>query len=106
MPFSTGIFGEYSTPQTLHLRAPLIIYVVNICFTGTMLYALWGYIGSPRNRVAAPSLDHEVVRDARRRAVLITGVFALAIPISFYDAIIARYVPVLLPVILRFMRRR
>lgn len=106
MPFSTGIFGEYSTPQTMHLQAPLIIYVLNICFTGVMLYLLWGYVGNPKNRIADPSLDREVVRGARKRAVLITAVFALAIPVSFYDALIARYVPVLIPVVFRLIRKK
>lgn len=106
MPFSTGIFGEYSTPGTMHLQAPLVIYVLNICFTGIMLYALWGYVGNPEHRVARPALEPAVVKQSRRRAVLITSVFALAIPISFVDATIARFVPVLLPFIVRLTRPR
>jgi uncharacterized membrane protein len=106
MPFSTGIFGEYSTPQTLHLKTPLIIYVLNICFTGVMLYLLWDYAGNPESGIADSSLDPGVVKAAKRRAVFITIVFALVIPVSFIDAIVARYVPVLLPIVLRVTRPR
>jgi uncharacterized membrane protein len=105
MPFSTGIFGEYSTPQTMHLRAPLIIYVLNICFTGIMLFLLWGYVGEPNNGVTDALLKPDVVKAAKRRAVLITVTFALIIPASFVDAYVARYVPILLPVVLRLGRR-
>ena len=106
MPFSTGIFGEYSTPQTLHLKAPLIIYVLNICFTGVMLYLLWDYVGKPENGVAVASLDPEEVRAAKRRAVIISLAFAAVIPASFINALAARYIPVLLPVVLRLTRFR
>jgi len=106
MPFSTGIFGEYSTPQTFHLKAPLIIYVLNICSTGVMLYVLWDYVGTPENGVAHPWLDPDVVKAAKRRAVVISLVFASVIPGSFVNAFFARYIPILLPVILRLARPR
>jgi uncharacterized membrane protein len=106
MPFSTGIFGEYSTPQTLHLKAPLIIYVLNVCFTGVMLYLLWDYVGKPGNEIADSSLNPAVAKAAKLRAVLITIVFASVIPASFVNALAARYVPLLLPVVLRFARPR
>jgi len=106
MPFSTGIFGEYSTPQTLHLKTPLIIYVANICFTGIMLYLLWNHVGNPKNALASRLLAVEVVKAAKLRAVLISLVFALVIPVSFVNAYIARYLPVLLPIVLRIVRGR
>jgi len=106
MPFSTGIFGEYSTPQTFHLKAPLIIYVLNICFTGVMLYLLWDHVGNPKSGVAHAPLDPDVVKAAKRRAVIISLVFASVIPASFVDAFLARYIPILLPVVLRLTRPR
>ena len=104
MPFSTGIFGEYSTPQTLHLKAPLIIYVINICFTGAMLFFLWDYVGKPENRLADSGLQPDMVTGAKRRAMIISLVFMLAVPASYIDAILARYIPVLIPIILRLDR--
>lgn len=106
MPFSTGIFGEYSTPQTLHLKTPLIIYVLNICFTGLMLYLLWDYVGKPGHGVADPSLDPAVVKAAKRRALVISLVFAAIMPAAFVNAWFARYIPILLPITLRLTRGR
>jgi uncharacterized membrane protein len=106
MPFSTGIFGEYSTPRTMYLQAPVVIYALNICFTGVMLFLLWGYVGNAAHRVADESLTPEVVQDARRRAVLITSVFALAVPVAFFDAMVARYVPILLPLVFLVGKRK
>lgn len=106
MPFSTGIFGEYSTPQTLDLKAPFIIYVANICFTGSMLYLLWGYVGKPENGVSNGALDKDVVEAAKRRALVITVWFALVIPVSYLNAFLARYLPILLPIVLRLTRAR
>jgi uncharacterized membrane protein len=105
MPFSTGIFGEYSTPHTMQLKTPLIIYVANVCFTGFMLYQLWRHVGDPRRRLAA-GLDPEVVQSAKRRAVMISAIFAAVIPVAFVNAYAARYVPLLLPIVLRLTRRR
>ncbi len=52
MPFSTGLFGEYSTPRTMHLRTPLIVYVLNISFVGLMNFLIASYIGNPANGVS------------------------------------------------------
>jgi uncharacterized membrane protein len=106
MPFSTGIFGEFSTPRTLHLKTPLVVYVANIAFSGIMLFRLWGYVGNRKNGVGDPDLDPDVVRRARTRAAVIPAVFMLAIPVAFINPYAARYVPLLIPLVVRVVNRR
>jgi len=110
MPFSTGIFGEYSTPSTIHYITPLAIYVLNLCYSGLALFFLWRYVGNPAHKVSDDSLTPEITRAAKTRAVVISAVFALAIPVAFINGYAARYVPLLIPLALRLanrgMRRR
>jgi len=106
MPFSTGIFGEYSTPRTLHYITPLVFYVLNLCFSGVMLFFLWHYVGNPANKVCDDSLTPEITRAAKKRAVIITSVFALSIPVAFINAFAARYVPLLIPIVFRIVYRK
>ncbi|WP_315818873.1 hypothetical protein [Paraflavitalea speifideaquila] len=106
MPFSTGIFGEYSTQQGLYLKTPLIIYVLNICFIGFMLYRLWNYISNPANKLAE-HLPHPVlVRVAKTRALLVPAIFLLSIPVAFIDPpFISRYVFLLVFPIMRIIQK-
>ena len=105
MPFSTGIFGEYSTPSTIHYITPLAFYVLNLCYSGFMLFFLWRYVGDPANKVSDGSLTPEITRAAKIRAVVISSVFALMIPVAFINAWAARYVPLLIPLVLRLVSR-
>jgi uncharacterized membrane protein len=105
MPFSTGIFGEYSTPSTIHYITPLAFYVLNLCYSGLMLFFLWRYVGDPANKVSDGSLTPEITRAAKTRAVVISSVFALMIPVAFINAWAARYVPLLIPLVLRLANR-
>jgi len=105
MPFSTGIFGEYSVPSAIYLKTPLIIYVANVCFSGFMLYLLWRYVGNPDHGVADPSLHPSIVHDAKVRAGLVTIVFALTIGVAFINPWIARYFPIIIPLALRAAKR-
>ena len=105
MPFSTGIFGEYSTPSTIQYITPLAFYVLNLCYSGFMLFLLWRYVGNPAHKVSDDSLTPEITRAAKTRAVVISGVFALAIPVAFINAYAARYVPLLIPLVLRLANR-
>lgn len=106
MPFSTGIFGEYSKPSTIHLITPVALYVLNICYSGVMLFFLWQYVGNPANKVCDDSLTPDVTRAAKARAVVISIVFALTIPVAFINAFTARYVPLLIPIAIRLVNRR
>jgi uncharacterized membrane protein len=105
MPFSTGIFGEYSTPRTIHYITPLTFYVLNLCYSGFTLFLLWRYVGDPANKVQHVSLTPEITNASKTRAVVISIVFALTIPVAFLNPWAARYVPVLIPIVLRLVNR-
>jgi uncharacterized membrane protein len=105
MPFSTGVFGEYSTPSTIHLRLPLILYVLNICFTGGVNLWLWHYIGNPANGVEDGDRPGVEIRLAKARALIVSTGFALAIPVSFLNVYAARYMPLLIPLGIRVVSR-
>lgn len=106
MPFSTGVFGEYSAPSTSHYVTPLVVYVLNICFSGVMLFVLWRYIGDPKNKLCDETLTPEITRAAKQRAIVSSSVFALTIPVAFLNVWVARYVPLLIPVVFRLIGRK
>jgi uncharacterized membrane protein len=105
MPFSTGIFGEYSVPSAIGLKTPLIFYVANICITGFLLYFLWRYVGDQTNGVASPALSGDIVRQAQQRAFFVSLVFALTIVVAFINPYASRYFPLVTPVVLRIVKR-
>lgn len=105
MPFSTGIFGEYSTPSTIQYITPLAFYALNLCYSGFMLFLLWRYVGNPVNKVSDDSLTPEITQAAKTRAVAISAVFALAVPVAFINGYAARYVPLLIPLVLKLVNR-
>ena len=105
MPFSTGLFGEYSTPQTIHMKTPLIVYDANICLTGIMNFSLWSYVARPENKISAGIPSRAFVQFAKTRALVVPLIFLLGIPISFADPYIARYVPLLIPLVMRALRK-
>jgi uncharacterized membrane protein len=104
MPFSTGIYGEYSRPSQIHLVTPYVIYVVNICLTGIANFLLWNYVGNPQNKVADQFPDN-FVRTAKWRAVIVPFVFLLSLPVDFWNPYVARYVPILIPFSMRLLKR-
>ena len=105
MPFSTGLYGEYSTPHGIVLKTPLVVYVANICFTGGMNFLLWRYIGRAENQIAAGIPDRAFVQFAKARALAVPLVFCLSIPTSFFNPYVARYVPLLIPLVMKILRK-
>lgn len=106
MPFSTGIFGEYSRPSTIHLITPLAIYVFNICLTGIANYWLWSYVGNPANKVAESFPDEHFIAQAKRRALIVPSVFLLSLVVAFWNPYVARYTPMLIPIVVRVLNKK
>ena len=105
MPFSTGIFGEYSRPSTIHLITPLAVYVFNICLTALANFLLWRYATNPANKVG-DFPDPHFVRSAKRRSLIIPSIFLLSLVVAFWNPYVARYVPILIPLVVRIVNRR
>lgn len=106
MPFSTGIFGEYSRPGTIHLITPVAVYAFNICLTGIANFLLWRYVGNPKNNIGGPFPDQHFVRDAKRRSLIVPAIFLLMLLVAFWNPFAARYTPMLIPVIMRVIKRK
>jgi len=102
MPFSTGLFGEYSRPSAIHMFTPFAFYVGNIAMTGFSNYLLWRYACEPSNGIAEGFPDREYVKNAKRRSLVVPIVFLIALIVSIKFPIEARYVPVTLLLIFRF----
>jgi uncharacterized membrane protein len=99
MPFSTGLFGEYSTPSTMHLVTPFAFYVGNISLTGFSNFLLWRYVCEPSNGIADGFPDRQYVKTAKIRSLVVPVVFLISLVVSFWYPVLARYVPVSLVLI-------
>jgi uncharacterized membrane protein len=106
MPFSTGIFGEYSRPSTLHLITPYAIYILNICLTGLANFLLWSYVANPSNLVAESQPDPQIMKQAKQRALLIPAVFFSSFLVALWNPYVGRYVPLLIPIIFRLVIKK
>ena len=106
MPFSTGIFGEYSRPSTFHLVTPFAVYIFNICLTGVANYFLWSYVSNPANTVAEGMHDQMVLKQAKQRAILIPVVFFASFLVAFWNPYVAKYVPLLIPILFRILYKK
>lgn len=106
MPFSSGLYGEYSTPKTLYLLTPIVVYVINVSYSSIMLYFLWGYIGNPANKLTEKPLDKLMVRLAQWRSLTVAIVFLLMLVVAMViNPLVARYTPILTAPILRIVAR-
>lgn len=80
MPFSSGFLSEYYNGL---LRAPLIIYTLNIFFAGMMSYRLWKIAGNSKYGLTVglsqPILKYNLAR-------------AMVIPVSFVVIMLASYI--------------
>jgi uncharacterized membrane protein len=106
MPFSTAFYSEFSKPGTIQLITPLAFYVGNIWCIGIMNFILWGYIGNPDNGVAEGLPDVHFIQLARTRSLMVPVVFSLTIPVALFSPGLARFVPMLIPVVMKIVQKR
>ena len=83
----------------------VIVYDANICLTGIMNFSLWSYVARPEDKISAGLPSRAFVQFAKTRALVVPLIFLLGIPISFADPYIARYVPLLIPLVMRALRK-
>ena len=109
MPFSTGFYSEYSGADMLRhqLKVPMTFYVLNFFCVGFTNYLMWVYITNPKNKVAEPPVDQLVAKHAKARALVVPCIFLLMLLIAYLSNVLfAAYVPMLIPVILRIIKRK
>lgn len=105
MPFSSGLYGEYSTPHSVHMVIPYGVYCANISFAGIMQFFLWRHITDPVRKLTEGLSDHHAVWLAKARSLVVPGVFALSFFAVLLHPIWGRYVPVLIPFTMRILGR-
>jgi len=109
MPFSTGFYSEYAGPELFRkqLKVPMTFYVMNFCAVGFINYLMWVYISNPKNKLAEPAIDPLTVKLAKLRSLVVPSVFLAMLPIAYLtNVMFAVWVPMLIPIILRTMRKR
>ncbi|MGB4844019.1 MAG: TMEM175 family protein [Ferruginibacter sp.] len=103
MPFSSGFYGEYATK--IDLLFPYGFYCFNICLTGCLNFVLWRYISSPKS-----GISEQVISPARRgygsfRSLVVPIAFLISFLVSLFNAPIARYMPLLIPIMMKIAAR-
>jgi len=102
MPFSSGFYSEYIVRR---LKLPMIVYVCNIMFLATMSLVIWEYISSPR-RGLSEGITPPIKKYIRFRALVPCVAFLLLGTLYiFVDPAVAVWLPLLIPVIMRLLRR-
>jgi len=79
MPFSTTYITSFSNGV---VKLPLLLYTINISFTGCMIFRLWQLISNPKHRLSGP-LQRAMVTYNKVRALAIPVVFLLTFLLSF-----------------------
>lgn len=109
MPFSTGFYSEFAGSELFQkqLRVPMTFYVLNFCCVGFTNYFMWRYISNPEHRLSEPPIEKETLKMAKLRALVVPCIFLLMLPIAYLtNVLFAVYVPMFIPITLRFLRRR
>ena len=105
MPFSTSVYSEYSSPEYIHLVFPYLIYVLNICLTGALNYALWKFIGNTKNRLA-DDFQGDFIKKAKIRALILPLVFIISFAVSIFDPVTGRFVLFLTPLAMSLVKNK
>jgi uncharacterized membrane protein len=109
MPFSTGFYGEYAGSELFEkqLKVPMTFYVLNFCCVGFVNYFMWRRIGNEKNKLAEPPIDPLVLKLARARALVVPFLFLAMLPVAYFiNVIFAVYVPMLIPLVIRILKRQ
>ena len=104
LPFSSGLLGEFSSE--MHMQLPYGIYVFNICFTAVMNYVLWNYVSHPNNEMLTHTISPSRIRLGVYRTFILPSVFVISLGLSFVFPVVARFIPVLIPLITRYGMRQ
>ena len=84
----------------------MTFYVLNFCGVGFTNYFMWRHITNTKNKLAEPEMDLLEARLAKLRSLVVPFIFLLMLPIAYFtNVLIAVYVPMLIPVVLRVLKK-
>jgi len=103
MPFSSGFYGEYATH--INLLFPYGFYCFNICLTGYLNFVLWRYISSPKSGISDQKISTVRRSYGSFRSLVVPIAFLISFLVSLVNPFIARYMPLLIPIMMRIATR-
>ncbi len=103
LPFTTSVYGDYSTEDHIHLVSPYALYVFNLCFTGIMEFLLLKCVYNEKNGVSEFLPQKEIQQSALRRALAIPFIFLLSLFISFFSPILGRFFLFTIPIFMKVL---
>lgn len=104
MPFSSGLYGEYAAPRSVHLVLPYGIYTANICLTGILTLRLWQRISNPKFNLSENLPGPKQIFLTKARSMVVAFIFLLSfLAVWLWHPIFGRYIPFLIPVCLRLL---
>jgi uncharacterized membrane protein len=98
MPFSTSFYSEYVGTAVI---IPVIFYTGNIAMLGAVNFFMWQYI-SNSGRGLTENLSPLMAKYSSLRAVIVPIVFIIGAFVYVKSPAIAAFVPVSIPIVLRF----
>lgn len=98
MPFSTGFYSEYAGVPVI---TPVIFYTGNIALMGTINFCMWQYISNPKRKLTE-NLSPAMAKYSSLRSLLVTAVFVIFSFVYLSSPYIAAFIPISIPLILRF----
>ena len=102
LPFSSGLLGEYSTREKMHMHLPYLVYVINICLVAYFNVAMWLYVSKPSRQFLTHSISSFRIRLGVYRSLILPAVFIFSYLISFFSPYIARFIPLCIPLIIHY----
>jgi uncharacterized membrane protein len=102
LPFSSGLLGEYSTRDKMHLHLPYLVYVINICLVAYFNVAMWLYVSKPSRQFLTHEISSFRIKLGVYRSLILPAVFVFSYLVSFVSPIIARFIPLTIPLIIHY----
>lgn len=99
MPFSTGFYSEYVLRGGV---TPVFFYTANIALLGIANFLMWRYISNPKHNLTE-NLIAPLARYFSLRALTVPAIFVLFSFVYLYKPIIAFFIPLLIPLIMRLI---
>ena len=100
LPFSSGLLGHYGSE--LQMKLPYGIYVFNIILTALMNAYVWKTVSSPKEGLLTHNISAARIRLGMYRTAVLPAVFLISFLASFVFPFWARFIPLLIPFILRY----
>jgi uncharacterized membrane protein len=99
MPFSTGFYSEYAGMPVI---TPVIFYTCNIAMLGILNFFMWRYLSNPRHRLTE-NLSPQLAKYSSLRAITVPVIFIICSIVYVLSPVIAAFIPLTIPLILRFV---